>query len=211
MTAQEIAAILSEKYSPPDWAFWTELSSKTGYQDGGRKIDAFAIHLWKSTDVPKGYSIAFEIKISRGDFFQETKKPLKREIFIKNSHQFYFVVPKGLIEKDEIPENCGLIEAINGEINYVKFAQSREVAGFDPEFVASMLKREDNRNVQDWKLMKFAGKEVSENDLLEYIKMEACKINIAAERERTKPMLIKNNLKIIEDAITNIKQVLNPL
>lgn len=47
----------------------------------------------------------YEIKVSRSDFLQDAKWHL----YLQYCNEFYFVVPNGLISKDEIPENVGLI------------------------------------------------------------------------------------------------------
>jgi hypothetical protein len=58
-----------------------------------------------------GIVYEYEIKISRSDFKNDFKKANKHSV-IKNGGRicnfFYFVVPEGLITKDEIPEYCGL-------------------------------------------------------------------------------------------------------
>lgn len=52
---------------------------------------------------------AYEVKVSRKDFFDELANPQKRERAMAISHAFYFAVPYGLIEPGEVPEGCGLI------------------------------------------------------------------------------------------------------
>lgn len=47
----------------------------------------------------------YEIKVSRSDFLQDAKWHL----YLQYCNEFYFVVPKGLISKNELPENVGLI------------------------------------------------------------------------------------------------------
>lgn len=78
----------------------------------------------------EGYGFEFEVKISRADFKADLKKN-KHEIFKKGSYtqnhngtskeiekkfipnRFYYVVPEGLITKDEVPEYAGLITVGN--------------------------------------------------------------------------------------------------
>ncbi len=47
----------------------------------------------------------YEIKVSRSDFLGDNKWHL----YLQYCNEFYFVVPVGLVAKDEIPENVGLI------------------------------------------------------------------------------------------------------
>lgn len=55
--------------------------------------------------------IGYEVKVSRGDFLQEIRKPHKRAYAVAVTHEFYFCAPAGLLKVEEIPEDCGLVEA----------------------------------------------------------------------------------------------------
>lgn len=61
-----------------------------------------------------------EIKISRGDFFNDKKKELKHLImeglntdYVKPNY-FYYVVPEGMITAEEVPDYAGLIYVVDG-------------------------------------------------------------------------------------------------
>ena len=83
-----------------------------------------------------GYSYEFEIKISRSDFFADFKKESKHSILKdgfytvnqgKKEHKFrpnkfIYVVPKGLVSLEEVPEYCGLIYATPYSLDTVKNA-----------------------------------------------------------------------------------------
>lgn len=69
-------------------------------------IDAWAMDLWPSHNFLK---VAYEVKVSRQDFFRELEHPEKREAAMLLSNRFYFVVPGGLVSVRDIPEGCGLI------------------------------------------------------------------------------------------------------
>lgn len=98
----EIKAILKEWHDEDrGWIFLTEFAIE------GRRIDAYALGLWEST---RYLSIGYEIKVNRGDLLSELKDPYKREVAMRNCHQFYFVTTKGLAHHTEFPEDCGLIE-----------------------------------------------------------------------------------------------------
>ncbi len=61
-----------------------------------------------------GYTYEFEVKISRSDFFNDFKKTDKHEAMKGNlkrrlPNKFYYVVPSGLINTDEVPDYAGLI------------------------------------------------------------------------------------------------------
>jgi hypothetical protein len=85
--------------------FIRELRVGTGYGKGKeQRLDAFLLHCWGTLD-----RIAFEVKASRGDFLRELKRPLKRRAALVLSNEFYFVAPEGVIKRDELPLECGLI------------------------------------------------------------------------------------------------------
>lgn len=95
-----------------------------------------------------GYMTEYEVKVSRSDFkadFQkysgtkvirdengevtDIEKQFKHDT-IKNGgsglKNFYFCTPKGLLDLEEIPEHCGLIEFNNSEL-YAGFSQMRVI------------------------------------------------------------------------------------
>lgn len=92
--------------------------------------------MWHEADLvyltKSGYSTEFEIKISRSDFFNDKNKTcgnLTKAEFLqegKSTNYFYYVVPKGLVRLEEVPEYAGLIEIDFsrswGYVNYTKDA-----------------------------------------------------------------------------------------
>jgi hypothetical protein len=84
------------------WVFLTQLLTPTG-----RLIDAYAIDCYYSHRYKR---IAYEIKVSRSDFISELKEPGKRVSAMHHSDEFYFVAPKGMLDKGDIPEGCGLVK-----------------------------------------------------------------------------------------------------
>lgn len=84
--------------------FITECKTCSTYfpdPQGLLKFDGLAVRKSYTKPCITGY----EIKVSRGDFLQDNKWHL----YLQYCNEFYFVVPAGLITKDEIPENVGLI------------------------------------------------------------------------------------------------------
>jgi hypothetical protein len=115
-TASDLLNVIELRHPTPEWVFIRELRIGTGwvrnYKKGsGEYIDAFALNCYPSKKMVR---VAYEVKISRGDFLAELKNPDKREPFLRFSNQFYFVAPVGLIKPDEVPDECGLIE-IHGD------------------------------------------------------------------------------------------------
>lgn len=59
-----------------------------------------------------GYLWEYEIKISREDYFNDFKKVGKHNKIKEGSlkcNRFFFVVPRGLITKEEVPDYVGLL------------------------------------------------------------------------------------------------------
>lgn len=76
-----------------------------------RRIDLYALNVWQS----KRWGVACEIKVNLTDFRRELDQPSKRKPFVDASNEFFYVAPVGVIPPDEIPAECGLIEAMNGD------------------------------------------------------------------------------------------------
>lgn len=85
-----------------------EMSTGTGHQHGEpNRLDAFHMAVHPSKGLKR---TVYEIKVSRSDFLREIKEPRKRRAALRVSNQFYFVTPSGLLEPQEIPLECGLLE-----------------------------------------------------------------------------------------------------
>lgn len=68
-------------------------------------IYAWECDYWCMTK--NGETREFEVKCSRGDFFQDAKKA--KHSLDTGANYFYYVVPAGLVSKNEVPEKYGLI------------------------------------------------------------------------------------------------------
>jgi len=92
-----------------EWLFFRELRVGTGRRNGNRqRLDAFALNTLPHTAMKR---VCYEVKVSRADFLAELKHPLKRRIGMRYSNEFYFVTPADLVHVNEIPADCGLVEA----------------------------------------------------------------------------------------------------
>lgn len=102
VTSTEIKKALAD-YNCKDY-FITECKTCSTYfpdPQGMLKFDGLAIKRSYTRPCITGY----EIKVSRGDFLQDAKWHL----YLQYCNEFYFVVPAGLISKEEVPDNVGLI------------------------------------------------------------------------------------------------------
>jgi len=84
-----------------------------------------------------GYAVEYELKTTRSDFKADFKKP-KHKLFKKGQggqvSRFWFVVPEGLVGKDEVPSYAGLMYcSIKGKkrsldiIKYPKRLKSKKI------------------------------------------------------------------------------------
>lgn len=95
--------------------------------------------LWPSHQLER---IAIEIKISRGDFLNEIKKPKKRLKALRYSNKFYFATPEGLIQASELPPEAGLLEVRdNGSVWEAQPAPFRETFPPTWQFMAAVMRR----------------------------------------------------------------------
>lgn len=76
-----------------------------------------------------GYAYECEIKISRSDFFNDSKK-VDKHIILEGKDEkrqrpnyFYYAVPEGLLKPEEIPDDYGLIYVHTGFVDIVKPAK----------------------------------------------------------------------------------------
>jgi hypothetical protein len=149
LTADQVLKALNIKHKNyNEWAFFDELRVGTGYLskrvDGVKvnpeqRFDAFVLNLYPSN---KHLRIIYEIKVSRSDFLHEIKHPEKRESALLFSNQYYFATPAGLVDVDEIPEECGLIEVYaNMNTRIKKEAPLRPSANPSWNFLCSIARR----------------------------------------------------------------------
>lgn len=120
------------------WLFIPNLRVETGFgkswAHSPQTLDAWAMDTWPGG----GYQmITYEVKVSRADFLSETRKPGKRQSGLGLSTHFYFVVPAGMVEPDEIPEETGLIYMHPNISRVVRKAPKREYPLANWDFLAS--------------------------------------------------------------------------
>lgn len=97
-----------------------------------KKYEVFGrfIYDWESDYLAitkSGYAYECEIKISRNDFFNDKKKVEKHLILEgkedkQRPNYFYYAVPDGLIQPEEVPDDYGLLYIHQGYISVVKTA-----------------------------------------------------------------------------------------
>ena len=72
-----------------------------------RRIDYLLMRISRRSS-PRHERIALEVKVTRADFKRDT--PEKRAAWFGVSDRFAYVAPVGMIQPEELPEGCGLME-----------------------------------------------------------------------------------------------------
>ena len=100
VTSEEIIRALAKKHATE--FFLTEVKNgSTYFTHGLRMIDALAIYKsWAHQRI-----VAYEIKVSRGDFLGDAKMTQ----YLKYCHELYLVCPQGMIQGTELPIEIGLM------------------------------------------------------------------------------------------------------
>lgn len=104
ITSTEIKIALAKMHNGRNTYFLTECKTCSTYFP-----DPQGLLIFDGLAITKSYTkpciTGYEIKVSRGDFSQDAKWHL----YLQYCNEFFFVVPKGLIRKDELPVDVGLI------------------------------------------------------------------------------------------------------
>lgn len=98
-----------------------------------------------------GYAMEIEVKISRGDFFQDFKKP-KHQIFIDKAsmnipNKFFFACPTGLIKPEEVPDYAGLIYTGTTYANFSVIKQAPFLHREKNDFTSRLLSKYYNTSL----------------------------------------------------------------
>jgi hypothetical protein len=101
VTANDILDALESYYAQIGLVLIREVS--IAYQ-GERRADALVLGRGNET------VIIDEVKVSRQDFLHELADDEKRQRALDLSSQYNFAAPQGMIQKDELPPEAGLLE-----------------------------------------------------------------------------------------------------
>lgn len=117
MTARDIVRLLASRHLGD--VFVAECKDGPTQMTTHNRMDAWAMRKsWANF-----CTIAYEVKMSRSDFLNDHKW----QSYLASCNEFYFVAPKGLIGKNELPPEAGLMEvfATGNGLRIVKKAPSR--------------------------------------------------------------------------------------
>lgn len=95
-----------------------------------------------TTNAARSAPTVHEVKVSRIDFLADIAKPDKRGGYFKIAARLVYVAPRGIIDPDEVPDGCGLVEEVEeGRFRTTKRARSQKVDLPPAVFLNLILKR----------------------------------------------------------------------
>lgn len=107
-TADAIAEVLAIKHNGDVFV----RQCKTGATQSTRHNLNGKLGVFDAWAMAKSWSspccVGYEIKVARSDFLQDRKW----QGYLPYCHEFAFVTPKGLIDRDELPAEVGLLEVV---------------------------------------------------------------------------------------------------
>lgn len=143
ITATDVKLALSEMHSNRSTYFLTECKTCSTYFP-----DPQGLLIFDGLAITKSYTkpniIGYEVKVARNDFTRDNKWHL----YLQYCNEFYFVCPKGLIAKDELPDNVGLIwydpdaKRILRTVKKAQYRQIEEPVGLYKYIIYSRLEED---------------------------------------------------------------------
>lgn len=103
-TAETVTQALFTHFANQSWAVVYEIT-----EPSGRRIDVLLARKARRMGIGSVELLAVEVKVSRADFLSDVRRPEKQAPWREIAHRHAYAAPDGLIDKDEVPEGCGLI------------------------------------------------------------------------------------------------------
>ncbi len=135
-TEKDLEFYLAKRYCQPEWAFFPQVRSSTGFAN--RIADGIAMNMYRSR---KHEIHGFEIKVSRTDWLNELKSPQKADEIFSYCDKFWLVVSdKDIVQSGELPKGWGLM-VVRGKGLVMKVRPEYVKAEvLDYGFIASLLR-----------------------------------------------------------------------
>jgi len=135
LTGKELARDLARNLSENGKMVWVEMPLGSVMRDSVGRADVLSIA--KSYTNPS--VIIYEIKASRGDFLGDISRG-KYMRYRSCCNQLYFATEKGLVQKVEVPEGCGLITRSENGWRVVKSAPRADCEITTNMFMALLMR-----------------------------------------------------------------------
>jgi hypothetical protein len=138
MNAEDVVDLLKLKYAAPAWAFLPQVRNQTGYNSVTRTADAIAMGLWPSRGL---HLHGFEIKVDRGDWLSELKRPEKAEEIARHCDYWWIVATENVISLGEAPTMWGVMLATKKGLKVIKEATLLSNENIPKQFLAAILRK----------------------------------------------------------------------
>lgn len=147
MNSALLRQAIKDRFCAPEFAVCFEVANRTG--SASRYADAVAMNLYNS----RGLELhGFEIKVSRGDWLNELKKPAKAEEISKFCNRWWIVAPDGIVKKDELPVTWGLLTYKDGKLRQSVQAPKLKPEPLSRQFVAALFRRSNELDEETLKI-----------------------------------------------------------
>lgn len=146
-TSAMVVDLLRARYVDKQrFCFMEQVPSGTG-RNCYSWVDAAVCCLWPSDGLVR---LSFEVKVSRSDFLNEIRSPLKNEFARKYFHAFSYVAPSGVVKDSrEVPEGCGWIEAQRGRLVTKLEAPRKTKPEIDEVMLAALMRSASNADAKN--------------------------------------------------------------
>lgn len=180
--SQKVNEMIRAQHPTPEWACAIEC------QLGDKRADGLAVRMGFNP----GWTVGYEVKLTRADFLREIKHPDKRNELFKATHEAYFIAPHGVLDVSELPEGWGWLEFTQSGLKVRHAPQQRtpenRLAGV--YLLRHMKARQQTEPTTPKRLFKYMGRDLTESELL-VIASEKVKALENKLRRDLEPALIK--------------------
>lgn len=151
ITTEQMRALVHKKYGGVHWLVIDELRDATGFAST-HSTDVVAVGMYAS----RGFEFhGVEIKVSRSDWLHELNSPGKNDAVASQCDKWWIAAPKGIVEKDELPEGWGLYTPSGRGLRVtVKPRKRKNADAFTRPLVASLLQRVSKAETPGHKALK---------------------------------------------------------
>ena len=144
LTAPQVVAAIRKAYPTSAWAVLEQVGNSVGFKCG-RWADVVAISLWPSRGLEV---LGFEVKVSRSDWKAELAQPEKADAIQRYCDRWWIAAPAGVVPKDEVPPNWGLMEVTGNKLKVRKQAPRLTPCEWDKGFIAAILRRKSDADAR---------------------------------------------------------------
>lgn len=136
--ADKMRMLLRRKFPADQYAMLYEVRDAAGF-GASRSADIMMVGLWPS----RGCQLeGMELKISRGDWLRELKKPEKAEAFVPYCDRWWVIASTSdIVKLDELPPTWGLMVPRGNGMGVIRQAPDLSPKPVDRSLLAAMLKR----------------------------------------------------------------------